>query len=145
MIPDVNILIAASRSDHPHHIPALNWLNTAMALAELRQPLLILPMVASGFLRLTTHPKVFSEHTPYLAAQAFIRALLDAPGVVMPTLGKEWRLFENLCEQNGLVGNDIPDAWIAATVIANHDHLVSFDKGFLRFLSPEHFTLLRPK
>jgi len=26
MTPDVNILVAASRIDHPHHIAALSWL-----------------------------------------------------------------------------------------------------------------------
>lgn len=144
MTPDVNILIAASRSDHPHYAKALAWLNSALDAAETGQPMLILPMVASGFLRLSTHPKVFSQPMPYLSAQAFIRAVLDSPGVVMPTLGKEWALFENICEQHGLVGNDIPDAWIAAAVLANHGHLASFDKGFLRFLKPSQFTLLRP-
>jgi len=145
MTPDVNILIAASRSDHPHHTQALAWLNTGLDTAETAgQPLLILPLVASGFLRLSTHPKVFTQPMPYLAAQTFIRTVLNSPGVVMPTLGKEWALFEMLCEQHGLVGNDIPDAWIAAAVLGNHDHLVSFDKGFLRFLTPDQFTLLRP-
>ena len=81
---------------------------------------------------------------PYLSAQTFIRAVLNSPGVVMPAIGNEWAIFENICEQHGLVGNDIPDAWIAAAVLANHDHLASFDRGFLRFLNPEQFTLLRP-
>lgn len=144
MTPDVNILVAASRSDHPHYTQAFVWLNSALDLAEEGQSLLILPMVASGFLRLSTHSKVFSQPMPYLSARAFIRAILDSPGVVMPTLGKEWALFEAICEQHALVGNDIPDAWIAAAVLANHDHLASFDRGFLRFLKPGQFTLLEP-
>ena len=44
----------------------------------------------------------------------------------------------------GRPGNDIPDAWIAAAVLAHHDHLVSFDKGFRRFLKTNEFTLLKP-
>lgn len=43
-----------------------------------------------------------------------------------------------------LSGNDIPDAWIAAAVLAHRDHLASFDKGFRRLLNPEQFTLLQP-
>ncbi len=31
MTPDVNVLVAASRQDHPHHGPALRWLETARA------------------------------------------------------------------------------------------------------------------
>ncbi len=143
MTPDVNILIAASRSDHPHYFPAITWLNSTLASAQ-TDPVLILPMVASGFLRLSTHPKVFNQPMPYEAAQAFIRAILNYPNVIMPTLGKEWTIFENICEQYHLLGNDIPDAWIAAAVIANHDRLASFDKGFLRFMTPNQFILLNP-
>jgi len=53
-------------------------------------------------------------------------------------------VFEHLCEHHRLTGNDIPDAWIAAAVLAHHDHLVSFDKGFRRFLKANEFTLLQP-
>ena len=31
MTPDVNVLMAASRSDHPHHLPARRWLEQALA------------------------------------------------------------------------------------------------------------------
>lgn len=145
MTPDVNILVAASRTDHPHHFPAFSWLTEAMKNAiEIQQPVIILPMVASGFLRLVTHPKVFVQPTPYLSAQEFLRAIMNAPGVQMPRLGQEWPLFESLCETHKLTGNDIPDAWIAAAVLTNNDHLVSFDKGFQRFLLSHQFTLLRP-
>ena len=145
MTPDVNILVAASRIDHPHHIAALSWLNDSLLYAEkTNQSLYILPMVASGFLRLVTHRKIFVNPTPYLAAQSFIRAILQAPNVIMPLLGKEWPIFDQICETYLITGNDIPDAWIAASVISNNDHLVSFDKGFLRFLQSNQFTLLRP-
>lgn len=48
-----------------------------------------------------------------------------------------------LCQQHCLAGNAIPDAWIAAAVLANHDHLVSFDQGFRQLLRPHQLTLLR--
>ena len=31
MTPDVNVLVAASRSDHPHHWVAHSWLQDALA------------------------------------------------------------------------------------------------------------------
>ena len=99
MTPDVNILVAASRRDHVHHAPALAWLEGALETSTDGQMLAILPMVACGFLRLTTHPKVFVEPTPLKAAQAFLRAVLDTPNVTMPMLGEEWSLFEKLCAQ----------------------------------------------
>lgn len=144
MTPDVNVLVAASRLDHPHHGPALAWLDAALDDCEKGRPLAIYPMVAAGFLRLLTHPKVFVQPTPNDAALAFLRAVLNSPGVEMPQVGSEWPMFERLCEHHRLTGNDIPDAWIAAAVLAHHDHLVSFDKGFRRFLKAKEFTLLQP-
>ncbi|MDQ3772968.1 MAG: hypothetical protein M3461_00525 [Pseudomonadota bacterium] len=62
----------------------------------------------------------------------------------MPRLGTEWPVFEHLCEQHRLICNDIPNAWIAGAVLTHHDHLVSFDTGFRRFLKTNEFTLLKP-
>jgi toxin-antitoxin system PIN domain toxin len=142
MTPDVNILVAASRQDHPHHAPALAWLQDALTNSAAGRPLAILPMVASGFLRLVTHPKVFVEPTPVDAALVFLRAVLDSPGVMLLTLGAEWSAFERLCAQLGLTGNAIPDAWIAAAAQNHHLHLVTFDKGFRKLLKPSMVTVL---
>lgn len=142
MTPDVNVLVAASRRDHPHHAAARTWLETALVNSGTRQPLAILPMVASGFLRLVTHPKVFLEPTPLATAQAFLRAVLGSPGVYLPSLGNEWPEFERLCAQLGLTGNAIPDAWIAAAARHHHLHLVTFDKDFRRLLKPSLVTVL---
>jgi predicted nucleic acid-binding protein len=75
---------------------------------------------------------VFVQPTPHDATLAFLRPVLDSPGVEMPRLGNEWPVFERLCERHRPSGNDIRDAWVAAAVLAHHDHLVSFDKGFRR-------------
>lgn len=143
MTPDVNVLVAASRRDHPHHAVAHAWLTTALVNSGAGQPLAILPMVASGFLRLVTHPKVFQEPTPLAAAQAFLHAILYSPGVYLPSLGDEWSEVERLCAQHGLMGNAIPDAWIAAAAHHHHLHLVTFDKGFRRLLKPSLVTVLK--
>jgi uncharacterized protein len=55
--PDINILIAASRSDHAHHAVARAWLLETLALGETGRPLRLLPMVLAGFLRLVTFDK----------------------------------------------------------------------------------------
>jgi predicted nucleic acid-binding protein len=100
-------------------------------------------MVGSGFLRLVTHPKVFVEPTPVVAALKFLRAVLDCPGVSLLALGNEWPEFERLCEMRGLTGNAIPDAWIAAAAQNHHLHLVTFDKGFRKLLKPSTVTVLK--
>ena len=143
MTPDVNVLVAASRHDHPHHKPALIWLEDALVETARTPSLAILPMVASGFLRLATHPKVFVEPTPPEAAWAFLRAVLTSPGVIQPALAGEWAQFERICAQHRLTGNAIPDAWIAAAAQFNHLHLVTFDKGFRKLLKSSMLTVLK--
>lgn len=39
MTPDVNVLVAASRSDHPHHAIAREWLEAAHLQADDAAPL----------------------------------------------------------------------------------------------------------
>lgn len=143
MTPDVNVLVAASRQDHPRHERARAWLEGALANSADGRSFVVLPMVAAGFLRLVTHPKVFIEPTPIDAALAFLRAVLGSPGVNLLSLGKEWTEFERLCAQGNLTGNAIPDAWIAAAAQSNYLHLVTFDKGFRKLLKPSMVTVLK--
>lgn len=142
MTPDVNVLLAASRSDHPHHVPALAWLDEALGRCAAGQTLVVLPMVGTGFLRLATHPRVFVEPTPMAAALSFLDGLLREPGVEMPQLGPEWPESERLCDAYALTGNDVADAWTAAAARANREHLVTFDRGFRRWLGPRELTVL---
>ena len=46
MTPDVNVLVAASRSDHLHHPVAIRWLDDALDACALGQGLGLMPMVA---------------------------------------------------------------------------------------------------
>lgn len=143
MTPDVNVLVAASREDHPHHPVTLAWLERAIAESDTTSPLAILPMVASGFLRLATHPRVFVEPTPLADAQAFLDAILTAPNVIMPLLGEEWSRMSTLCADRQLTGNAIPDAWIAAAAQHHNLHLVTLDKGFRKLLKASRVTVLK--
>jgi uncharacterized protein len=140
--PDVNVLVAASRSDHPHHAAARLWLEQALVNAGRGTPLKLQPMVITSFLRLVTHPKIFIQPTPMPEALRFVDALLSAPGVEQAALGAEWPALRELCIDKALAANDVPDAWLAAAVIHQGEHLVSFDADFKRLLSRAQFTRL---
>lgn len=142
MTPDVNVLVAASRSDHPHHAVARTWLEQAIGNAGQGTPLKLQPMVIASFLRLVTHPKVFIHPTPMSEALRFVDALLIATGVEQPTLGAEWPAFRKLCADKALAANDVPDAWLAAAAIHQGEHVVSFDADFKHLLSRAQFTRL---
>lgn len=144
MTPDVNVLVAASRSDHPHHAVARDWLEKAIGGAGAVATLTLMPMVLASFLRLVTSPKVFQLATPTEDAVAFIDALVASPGVQLAPLGPEWAKLRQLCLDKQLGGNDLPDAWLSAAVIHLGEHLVSFDRDFRKLLARSQFTLLAP-
>jgi toxin-antitoxin system PIN domain toxin len=144
MTPDLNVLLAASRTDHPHHKRALGWLSGAISDCESGGTIELLPMVVAGFLRLATNRKIFAEPMSIGAALDFIDSLLSIAGVEMPELGREWPTLRQLCRDHELATNDITDAWIAAAVRTRGSHLVTFDRGFARLLSRTELTLLEP-
>jgi uncharacterized protein len=142
MTPDVNVLIAASRSDHPHHKTAYAWLDEAVATCADGASLRLMPMVIASFLRLVTNAKIFVHPTPTEDAVKFLDALLVVPGVEMPLLGAEWPILRQLCVEKKLSANDIPDAWLAAAVIQLGEHLVTFDTDFKKLLKRTQLTVL---
>ena len=144
MTPDVNVLVAASRADHPHHAVALDWLEEALAASSSGASFMLLPMVLASFLRLVTSPKIFQTATPIEDAIAFVDALLASPGVQLAQLGPEWPILRKLCLDKKLGGNDVPDAWLSAAVTQLGEHLVTFDRDFRKLLARNRFTLLEP-
>lgn len=142
MTPDVNVLVAASRTDHPQHAVARPWLEGAVASAGEGAAFTLMPMVVASFLRLVTSPRIFQRPTPITEAVALVDALLAAPGVRLAALGPEWPTLRQLCLDKKLGGNDLPDAWLSAAVVYLGEHLVSFDRDFRRLLARGQFTLL---
>ncbi len=142
MTPDVNVLVAASRSDHPHHAVARTWLEEAALAAASGTTLVLMPMVLASFLRLVSSPKIFHEPTPVDDAVAFVDALLAAQGVHVAPLGPEWPRLRQLCIEKQLNGNAVPDAWLAAATIHLGEHLVSFDRDFRKLIGRSQLTLL---
>jgi uncharacterized protein len=140
--PDVNVLVAASRADHPHHDAAQTWLHSAMEGARNGIPLGLLGIVVASFLRLVTHRKVFVEPTPVATAIAYVDALLARPGVAMLASQDEWPRLRKLCLELHLSDNEVPDAWIAASVLQRQETLATFDRDFVRLLPVNQLLLL---
>ena len=93
MTPDANMVVAAWRSDHPHHAVADAGLAQALSAAASGPAFTVMPMVLASCLRLVTNPKVFQRATPINEAMAFARALLSTPSVQLVTLVPEWPRF----------------------------------------------------
>ncbi|MEY4979119.1 MAG: hypothetical protein RLZZ352_1389 [Pseudomonadota bacterium] len=145
MTPDVNVLVAAFRSDHPHHSPALQWLNHAVQQAALRQTSLVLQaMVVAGFLRVSTNPRVFKQPDTLEDALVFVDTLLACPGVGYQAASAHWAGLRAGCLAQQACGNLVSDVWIAATVLQWGETLCTFDRDFVRLLPPKQLLLIQP-
>jgi uncharacterized protein len=143
MIPDVNLVVAAARPDHSHHAQAKTWWFEAIRASTEQRPIWLLPVVVSGFLRIVTHPKIFSVPSTINEATSHIDALLSLSNVAVLDAQPRWSDFKLLCNDKTLKGNAIPDAWIAASVTQINGHLVTFDKDFKKLLARSQVTVLK--
>lgn len=143
LTPDVNVLLAAFRADHPHHSVARPWLLQCLAAAAEGARLTLLPMVCASFVRLVTHKRIFGVPATAEEALGFLDALLAAPGCEMHGLGAEWPAFGALCRAHALEGNLVQDAWIAAAARTAGARLVTFDRDFETLLAPHERLLLK--
>jgi uncharacterized protein len=142
MTPDVNVLVAAARLEHPHHSSAKAWLHSAISSASAGGRVALLPTVIAGFLRITTNRKVFPVATPIGSALEFVDSMLGYDGVSVLSSGREWPQFRSLCIAHSLSANSIPDAWIAAQVLEHGEVLATFDNDFTRLLPAKNLLLL---
>jgi toxin-antitoxin system PIN domain toxin len=145
MTPDVNVLVAAFRPDHPHHLSARAWLDDAVVqAANGRASLMLMGTVVTGFLRITTHPKIFRETDAIDDVSDFVDSLLSCPGVQFQPQGATWPHLRQVCLAQQATGNLITDAWIAATVMQSGETLCTFNRDFSRLLPSAQLLLLKP-
>lgn len=131
LLPDVNVLIYAYREDAPDHARFRSWLDDVIN-AETAYG--ICDIVSAGFLRIATHPRVFSPPSPIEHALGFVDELRRQPNAVLINAGaRHWAIFASLCRSAGVKGNLVPDAYLAALAIENGSEFVTTDRDFARF------------
>jgi uncharacterized protein len=131
ILPDVNILVHAFRSDTSDHAVCLKWLEGVIN-GEGRFGLS--PQILSGFIRITTHPKVFKEPSGLAEVVGFCEILLAQPhGVVIQPGEGHWGIFTRLCLEADARGNLVPDAWFAALAIEAGCEWITLDRDYARF------------
>ena len=88
MLPDVNILVHAFRSDASHHRACRKWLE---GLVNGEASYGLASQVLSGTIRITTHPKVFVEPSSLEEVLGFCKLLLVQPHCVLIQAGpRHW-------------------------------------------------------
>jgi hypothetical protein len=127
----VNVLVYAFRDAVPDHARYRDWLAAAVASDE---PFGISELVLSGFMRVTTHPRIFSPPTPIERAVEFVHALKAQPNAVVVSPGlRHWEIFERMCIAAGARGNLVADAYLAALAIESGSEWITTDRDFSRF------------
>lgn len=128
---DVNLWVYAFRSDSPLHTLARERMQSA--LAE-REPFLFLPTVAASFLRLVTNPRIFKIPSTVEEAWRFITLLEEHPSAFFAGLdAMTFGIFKHLCLITATTGNNVPDAFLAASAIRHDAELLTADVNFARF------------
>ena len=131
ILPDVNILVHAFRSDASDHQLCRGWLQKVI---DSGTRFGVSPLALSGTVRITTHPKVFARPSPLTEAMSFCEALLARENCAVVRPGPtHWSLFVRLCRDSDARGNLVPDAWFAALAIESGCEWISLDRDYSRF------------
>jgi len=128
---DLNLLLYAVNSDTPEHGPAHAWWTETLADDE---SVGLAWVVLLGFVRISTHPRLFPSPLSAMAATGVVDAWLAHPGtVVVQPRRDHWRVVKGLLHDCGRAGKLTTDAHLAALAIEHGAELFTADNDFGRF------------
>ena len=131
IVPDLNLLVYAHSAGTPLHRPARRWWEDLVNGTErIGMPWI----VATGFVRLLTHPSVLSKPAPPEQAVDLIAEWFRSPNVTPLNPGSQHlTVFRNALVDAGVGANLVTDAHIAALAIEHQAEVHSNDTDFARF------------
>jgi hypothetical protein len=131
ILPDVNILVHAFRSDTPNHALCRRWLD-GVVNGDARYGMSL--QILSGVIRIATHPKVFVIPSSPDDVLEFCDILLAQSHCVVIHPGeRHWDIFKRMCTEADARGNLVPDAWFAALAIESGCEWITLDRDYARF------------
>ena len=131
ILPDVNVLIYAFRSDADDHAHYKEWLE---AVIDGPAAFGVSPQVMAAVLRICTHRRIFVRPSSLNQTFDFCRAVLEHPNATVLCPGeRHWGIFENLCHTTKATGNLLQDAWFAALAIESGCEWITTDRDYARF------------
>jgi len=131
ILPDVNVLLYAFRTDSPGHDEYRDWLQSVV---DGQMAYGISPQVLAGVIRVATHPRVFKRPSRLADALEFASVLLQQPHCQIIQPGpRHWDIFTDLCTHANATGNLTQDAWYAALAIEAGCEWITTDRDFARF------------
>lgn len=131
ILPDANLLLYAYDESSPFHERAKAWCEQVMGGPA---PVILLPSVVFGFVRISTHPRVFQEPLTVSEASSHVRSWLARRQVQLhEMLPDDVESALHLLESAGTAGNLTTDAQIAAVALRLDAEVHTADLDFGRF------------
>ena len=131
IVPDLNVLIYSNDSSLPQHESTRLWWDQLLSSNE--SVGLCMPVI-SGFVRLTTHRRVFRQPLQVTEAIERVNSWLDQPYVVpIYPSARHWEIMAALLASVNVGGNLVTDTEIAAYAIELHATIATNDADFERF------------
>lgn len=131
ILPDANLLLYAYDQSSPFHPKAAAWCENIMGSPS---PVILLPVVVFGFVRISTHPRIFTNPLSVAEASDHVRSWMGRKQVRLHDM-----LLEDvdaalaLLEAAGTAGNLTTDAQIAAVALRLDAEVHTADLDFGRF------------
>ena len=131
ILPDVNVLLYAFRTDSVRHAEYHRWLQD---LVNGEAAYAMAPQVLAWVARITTHPRIYARPSTLVEALSFAEALLQPNHCQVVHPGpRHWDIFTNLCRRSRVTGNLVQDAWFAALAIESGCEWITTDHDYARF------------
>jgi uncharacterized protein len=131
ILPDVNVLIYAFRTDTPQHVRCKGWLDSVV-LSDQRFGVSLLALGA--LIRVSTNRRAFVNPSPADEAFGFCDSLLQQTNCQIVEPGeRHWDIFRRLCIETETRGPRVTDAWYAALAIEWGCEWITLDRDFARF------------
>ncbi len=131
IIPDVNLLLYAYDATSRFHPAAKTWCEGMLSGDE---PVVLLPVVIFGFVRVSTHARVFARPLQAEEAAGLVGQWLSRPQVsVVDMLAEDVTRALGLLREAGTAGNLTSDAQIAAVAMRLKARVHTADLDFGRF------------
>ncbi|MEM7791489.1 MAG: type II toxin-antitoxin system VapC family toxin [Verrucomicrobiota bacterium] len=131
ILPDVNLLLYAHNRAGAQHEAAKGWWEAQL---NSMQPVALCWVAIYGFIRISTHPRIFEKPLKAKKAAAYVREWLEQSNVILVEPGLSFsEIYLGYVEQLGAGGNLTTDAYLAALAVEHQAELQSTDEDFGRF------------
>lgn len=131
IIPDLNLLVYAYNSSSTQHLEARDWWNSCLSG---REPVGVAWLVALGFIRLWTSPRIFANPMTADLAVSHVESWIERRVVRMLDPGPDHaKIVFRMIRESGNGGNLTMDAHLAALAVEHRGTIHTADTDFARF------------